>query len=536
MPVLRFVLPAVLLLPTAPLPQQPPLPTIKVDTRLTVVNVTVTDKYGQPVHGLKQSDFIIKEDGKAQPIRNFDEFSANHPAATPAAPKLPSGIYSNQPEPASTGAVNILLFSQLESADDMMYARSQAENYIKTMPEGTRVTIMVLQDGVRVLQNITTDRNLLLGAVAALKHQGVGGAFEAVRGLEMACSTLNQRSRLTLNALDEIAASVSAIKGKKNLIWFTHGIPWLTNYSWFKARCLDDDTEQLHQAYGMLAAAQVAIYTVDPVGLDATCPVGCFEARQLYQESIRDFAEATGGKAYYNRNDLDAITGRAIDVGSDYYSIAYTPPLQGYDGKYHSISIAVDQPGVQLSYRKGYTSLDLANLHRAIAESANSRKPKSDDTSSQLPPVIAAFRSDMGHGTPPGTQLLFLARVVPTTTPTQAAPAPVQGNLSPKVKPNPLIRYDMVYSIPASELTFSSGHAAVEFDIVAYGEDGARLNYVSKSAQLSVKPDAIARQDGLLVPFQLDLPPGKLFLRFGVLDVSSGKYGTLEIPIVVKKP
>ena len=34
---------------------------------------------------------------------------------------------------------------------------------------------------------------------------------------------------------------------------------------------------------------------------------------------------------------------------------------------------------------------------------------------------------------------------------------------------------------------------------------------------------------------QLDLPYGQLFLRFGVLDPTSGKLGTLEIPLTVTK-
>ena len=46
---LRFVLVASLLIPAAlkptpPIPQQLPTPTIKVDTKLTIVDVTVTDK------------------------------------------------------------------------------------------------------------------------------------------------------------------------------------------------------------------------------------------------------------------------------------------------------------------------------------------------------------------------------------------------------------------------------------------------------------------------------------------------------------
>jgi VWFA-related protein len=544
MTLFRMALVVALFLHMAPIPQQPPVPTIKIDTKLTVVNVTVTDKYGQPVRGLKQSDFVIKEDGEPQPIRNFDDYSPSHPPAASAAPQLPPGIYSNQPGPAATGDMNIILFSQLEPADDLKYARSEAEKYIKTMPEGTRITIMVLQDGLRVLQNITTDRNLLLGAIDTLQHHEVGGAFDSVRGKAMACFAANQRNRLALNALDQIAASVSAIKGKKNLIWFTRGIPLLTNYIWYRISCLDDDTKQLHQSYSMLAAAQVAIYPIDPHGLeghplDGGISAGSlgadFADRQLDQESMRDFAEATGGKAFFNRNDLDGEMRQAIDAGSDYYSIGYTPPLKGYDGKYHSISVTVDQPGLQLSYRKGYTSLDLTNLEKAIADAASSRKPE-PDSASPLPPAVSAFRADMGHGTPPATQLLFLTRVVPTVTPAQAAPVPVQGNLNPKVKPQPLIRYDVVYSIPVGELTFSGGHAAAEFDIVAYGEDGTRLNYLSQTAQLTVKSETTAGQDGLLMPFQLDLPPGKLFLRIGVIDLSSGKYGTIEVPQAVDKP
>jgi hypothetical protein len=35
---------------------------------------------------------------------------------------------------------------------------------------------------------------------------------------------------------------------------------------------------------------------------------------------------------------------------------------------------------------------------------------------------------------------------------------------------------------------------------------------------------------------QIDLPPGEIFLRVGVLDGVSDKVGTLEIPLIVKKP
>ena len=68
-------------------PKSPPQPgamTLHVTTRLTLVDVTVTDSKGHAVHALKQSDFTILEDGKPQPIRNFQEVDAELP--TPRRP------------------------------------------------------------------------------------------------------------------------------------------------------------------------------------------------------------------------------------------------------------------------------------------------------------------------------------------------------------------------------------------------------------------------------------------------------------------
>ncbi len=64
-----------------------PAPTLKVFSRETIVDVTVTDSKGNPIHGLTQADFTVKEDNKPQPIRSFEEFGRATPP--PALPKLP---------------------------------------------------------------------------------------------------------------------------------------------------------------------------------------------------------------------------------------------------------------------------------------------------------------------------------------------------------------------------------------------------------------------------------------------------------------
>ena len=95
-------------------PNNPPTaPTVKVYSRETIVDVTVTDSKGNPVHGLTKENFTVKEDGKPQPIRSFEEFSVK---PTPPPPKLPPNVYTNLQPPARNAATNIFWLDFTNSA------------------------------------------------------------------------------------------------------------------------------------------------------------------------------------------------------------------------------------------------------------------------------------------------------------------------------------------------------------------------------------------------------------------------------------
>ncbi len=517
----------------------------------------MTDVQGKPVRGLTQSDFTIKEDGRPQPIRNFNEYGMEVPTTQSALQPLPPDIYTNQQSAApTTSAVNVLLLDEVTTGlvdhlamapQNLAYARQSSTSYLKTMPPGTKVAVLLWGARLRVLQPVTTDREVLQGAIASVKYQPVPRTYLTVpSGPGEACAAANMQSQLTVDALSQAASFLSGIPGRKNLIWFTPGTPWLTNYPQFaRVPCLNDYTPELQRAYAALTTAQVALYPVDPHGLKGCMPsasvamisnslIGtCLDALHFEHESVRDLAEATGGIAAYDRNDLDAAIGEAIATGSDYYSLAYIPPFSKYDGKYHKIEVKVDRLGLRLQYREGYTSLDPAKL----------LKPAEKNAVATATQPVDQFIASMGHGAMPAAQLLFTVRAKPSTTPAKPSDPAVMGNLNPALKGKPLVRYDIAYSLAADQIAFSEEanglrKASLRFDVVAYAEDGKLLNVFSQTANLVLKPEQM--QPFTARPFQFtqqfDLPPGKLFLRLGALDVPSGKYGTLEIPELVSKP
>ncbi len=572
---LRFALPALLILPTPPR-QQDATPTIHVNTKLTIVDVTVTDKAGRPVHGLTQSDFIIKEDGKPQSIRNFDEYGATIPFAQPVPAPLPPGIYTNQPTPApTTSASNILLLDSINTGLNLighpelfLYAQNQAASYLKNLPPGTRVAIMVAGVRIRLVKDFYTVYEVLRAAISHLTYEQPAGTVISYASVLLAsidlppqvCTVANRRSHLTMDALRQLSAFTSGIQGRKNVVWFTPGIPWLTNYQRFqRMRCLDNLTPQLNQTYSTLTAARAALYTADSNGLQVAAdmagmdaqwhslggpgipPLSEFDVRTLDRESLQQFAEATGGKAFFDRNDLDAATAEAIATGSDYYTISYIPPRSQYDDQFHAINVTLKSDpahvGLRLQYKNGYTALDLAKLNNSID------RDKLSKSDSNLSPAVNQFRAQMAHGATSSTQLLLATRITPVSNPSRPAPQPIKGDLNPKIKTDSLIRYDVIYSLPAGQVTLKQNpdgthSASVEFDVVAYAEDGTKLNVIRQTANVTLKPQNVAdfQQKPFEVPLQLDLLPGKLFLCVGALDLPSGKYGTLEVPQTVAKP
>jgi VWFA-related protein len=525
--------------------------TLKVNTRLTLVDVTVTNAKGRPVHGLTKTDFTVKEDGKDQPIKNFEELGGG-PSAQ-AGSRLPAGVFTNAQTAGPTmPAVDILLFDQVSTGISyglqpnpqmLKDAKEAASKFLTTVPVGTQIAILKVDGGgLHVVQGFTSDQKLQLAAVNSIRYGLVPESYwdPAPQTWLLLCNAMNFQSAQALNALNQTAVFVSNLPGRKNLIWFSPGIPWLTNYQVFNSfslsqilTSLKDYTTQLQAVYGRLTAARVALYPIDArgvlIGGTGTVIPGFSQSAFLDNGSLDDMAKATGGEAHYSNNDLADALQKDSANGADYYALSYVPPLSNYDGKYHKIEVKVDQPGVELEYRRGYTSLD---PERPLLDT---RKDNSRNAQLKDP-----FHATLAFGAPAATQMTFAVRALPSTGPHKAE---VVGSPNPELKGKLLVRYGFDFDVPRNKITLvtqpdGSRKGSFELAIVAYDVQGKVLNSLDEKRSFVLKPDAVTRflQKPLVVPMELDLPPGTVSVRAGVLDLPSEDMGVVEIPLTVTAP
>jgi len=517
--------------------------TLKVYSRETMVDVTVTDAKGQPVHGLTQADFSVTEDDKPQSIRSFKEFSKDTPVTASTPRKLPPNTYTNVIE-TGPGPLYVLLFDNVNGGGDTIQTRRAAATFIKNMAPGTRVALLVLAGGSFTVQGPgpTSNRALLLRMV------GPGIRNEPIYVREADCDTQVTLDRMTLDGLKKVGAYLSGIQGKKNMIWIGHG-----NSDIIFDRC-QNWNGPLQETYDLLEDAQVTAYPLDSHGIEAppepklSGPASSWGEQSATQNmdwlsllatnhlSMEAVAEATGGQAFYNTNDIAGAIANAADAGSSYYTLSYAPPSVEYDGRTHAISVKVDRPGIHVLYRKGYSAEDPVLLAHP-PETLLGHVTRDTRPTGPAVETLAAVLSPRG---PPATQILFDVRVEPSSMAAKPDDPAVMGTLNASFKDKPLTRYGLQYDVLPSQIAFTDGpggthNGSLGLDVVVFDVTGKLVTGLSQTVKMSLNNKTVADNEPINFSQQIDLPPGRFFVRIGVFDGVSNKVGTLQIPVMVAK-
>jgi VWFA-related protein len=379
--------------------------------------------------------------------------------------------------------------------------------------------------------------------------------FEA----DLTATQTDLRVRLTMDALQQLARYLSAIPGRKNLIWFSASFPISLNPDPDQALpflAIRNYEDELRKTSQLLTAARVAVYPVDARGMMTQSTTDAAYSpnqtslsvnsggkvtamndsnvihdydtfmTQTMQEhgSMQQIAQETGGTAAINTNDLKGAVASAVENGASYYSIAFAPGGKKLDGRFRKIQVRLDSGGYNLAYHRGY-----------FADASN--KP-----SAHNPGTSSTIESAAVHGAPAATQVLFLARVLPATDPAfQEIPISntPSGEMAASLK-GPTRCYLVDLTVDPHGLVFNDEaggvrQAQVEFVLEAYDSDGKRENYVDRSYAINIKPEDFVQkmETGVRARLALDLPEGHSFMRVAVKDLVAGHAGSLEVPVIV---
>lgn len=540
---------------------QTPAPSFKTNAQAVAVDVVVTKGRDEPVLSLRQQDFEVLEDGKPQAIDLFEEHAApaSAPAVTPQ--QLPPHVFSNLPAAPRSDSVNVLLLDSLNTeTQDQITLHKQIVEFLGAMQPGTQVAVFALGSKLQLVQGFTADASMLraalnskqiktpIGAIAgAPTRQDEAGedmqkSLMAMSGVRDAGGPAivqlkgNQRGSLTLQALEQLARYLAGYPGRKNLIWFASSFPVSIFPTAKEQQSFNhgpDFTGAVRETAGLLTASDVALYPVDAQGIHVDRSMdadsgGSSQGDNFAADAGRDLAgrtantaameqlaSDTGGEAFYSSNNLSQSMALAIQNGSHYYTLVYTPSNTQMDGKFHRIEVKLTQGGARLSYRRGYYA-------------DNAKAPQANPVSDPLPPLLA-------RGMPASTQLLYQARVLP------ASPQPAPG--APRAGGNTKLtglftRYKVDFVINAKGLALDPApdgtHTGkIEAALVAYDRDGNALNWTGNTLALTLNAASYAQvqSSGIPVHLQIDLPRTEVSLATGVYDYAAHKAGTLEIQL-----
>jgi VWFA-related protein len=341
---------------TAQNPQTPSnTPTFRINSTLVFLDVTVLDKKGHPVvTGLSKDDFSITEDKKPQRIFSF-EAPQTHVMGPGAGDENPDG----------KAPVTIFVLDQLNSSfEDFAYIRYEVRRFLVAQPPqlASPAELMVIGDqSLEMLQGYTRSRTDLL---YALDHLPTALPFK-----KMNASFFWERFGQSMDALQQIALQNKGVPGRKNVIWVGHGGPNIYLEPIDLPGKLEDELKQyVHSTTNMLVDSRISLFVIYPglsvqstnislSAMDADADIGDTDpfAGDI---NFGVLVNETGGKLFFNRNDVDAEMIRSEQMGANYYTLTYQPENADQDGRFRRIRVTLRDRNLRAVTKAGYFAPD----------------------------------------------------------------------------------------------------------------------------------------------------------------------------------
>lgn len=267
-----------------------PNPGERVDVQLVELYATVTDRRGNPVDGLKRDDFHVYEDGSEQTVRRFERVQ-----------DLP--IYAG-----------VLLDTSGSMTDHLDTAIQAALGFFaKVIQPKDRAAVITFNGETNLAVRFTNDREVLAGGLAGLHADGSTALYDSI-----------------IYALYYFGG----VRGKRAVVLLTDG---QDEGSKFRYR----------DALEYAKHSGIAFYTV---GLGLTAK------KADVRMKLAQLAEETGGRSFFIERAAE-LNDTYHDIETELrsqYLLAYESSKQTNDGKFRTVSIKLQRPGLEARTVPGY--------------------------------------------------------------------------------------------------------------------------------------------------------------------------------------
>lgn len=390
---------SLLVLLALPLPAQQPRFRSSLEVRLIEIDVVVTDRHGNRVHGLTRGDFEIFEGRKRQEISNFSEYRRVAPQPSPlnVAPELPAApIAPRKPRfllvlvdwlPRDFN-VRARAFEQLDALLPKLARQGDRVGLAYWNPSVARVQTIVeptsdvdaVAEAIRRLGGMVTgtapatlpsdeETNAFFEEAAAVQRAaGIQvsmeeqDGFTKLVGSEIELLKIRRKAR----ALERLIQSFGAGSEKKVVLYVSHdfGMPSAPGPRLSAVGVLGELARAAN-------AAGVTFYAVRPVipepdrGAGASRPaeVGPVEELARQMDALRQITTPTGGLVDLGPAAVGTLGDRMAEDLESYYSIAFRATSDGTDRE-RSITVRAKNPEYRVRSRKAYVEKSDETLAR----------------------------------------------------------------------------------------------------------------------------------------------------------------------------
>jgi VWFA-related protein len=320
-------------------PPNPSQGTIRLD-------VVVTDKSGNPVTGLKQQDFTLRDNGQPGKIISFQAFD---------------GVTAKPDPPVEI----ILVIDELNMlTQQLSIAEHEAENFLRRNEGNLAQPVSIYRinpAGLLASAQPSTDGNLLADQIVRRREPHVIWKTSQVSE-SLASGAANSNPLHALIALGSIAIEERRRPGRKLMFWLGPG--WAFNA--LGAIGVFDFVTELSTR---LREARIDVWTTTEASFYDPSRNVVPTTHPIYQEylegvtpemvdssylSLYVIATRSGGGMLETRNDLAGLISKRVEEANTFYSLTFDPQRTNKVDEYHALKLEVDKRDLAAHTRTGY--------------------------------------------------------------------------------------------------------------------------------------------------------------------------------------